>query len=460
MPSPSFNFSIALVVLCASTFVQAYRPAHPPYLSLKHRSLLIARADAPPACIGKVGLNSTDGVNGTSSDGFDLGGINATSAGTATASSIIPSATDVALNGTDSTALNGTDTGTLNGTDTTSLNGTDPTANTTTTPVNGTVSDTLPGTPFGDNSTSVDDSSTANGVSSSLNKRIAQSDLPELALKWQELCLLSGGDIFTLDSEDSPCVRLGGFDGITALLADADPCAQQDNADAMIDFAKSRGIRNKAALIKFAVAYRKHPRSAVNMLGVVPSTPYCQKAPKHSELSGVVNGQLDGVDPSVFGGPNSDMVPFGAAGTCPFGETADVSTCSCLPASSTDVAPGLNSTSPVDSTTNTTLPDISANSTDVGTSAPPSVALNGPDAAPVNASLPINGTDATPVATSLPLNGTDATPANASVPVNGTDAAPVAASIPLNGTDTAPSDASLNAPSASGDDTDSASAPS
>lgn len=53
--------------------------------------------------------------------------------------------------------------------------------------------------------------------------RIAQPDLPQVAQEWQDLCLASGGDIFTND----PCVKLAGEDGINALLAGDDPCAQQ-----------------------------------------------------------------------------------------------------------------------------------------------------------------------------------------------------------------------------------------
>ncbi len=117
----------------------------------------------------------------------------------------------------------------------------------------------------------------------------------------------SGGDTVTND----PCVQLAGIKGINALLADADTCDQQDNADAMIDFAKSRGITNANALIANAIAYRKHPRNAVNMQGTIPSTPYCQKPPKNQELLGVVNDQLPGLNPYVFGGTTVGMVPFG-----------------------------------------------------------------------------------------------------------------------------------------------------
>jgi len=162
-------------------------------------------------------------------------------------------------------------------------------------------------------------------VSGSIAKRIAQEDLPAVAQSWQDLCVKSGGDIVT----GAPCVKLAGQDGITALLGAADPCAQQDNADAMIDFAKSKGVTNKQALIKNAIAYRKHPRNALNLGGVTPSTPFCQKAPKNAELDGVFNGQLDGVNPGLFGSPNFPVVPFGDPASCPFGQTPNVAKCVC-----------------------------------------------------------------------------------------------------------------------------------
>jgi len=149
--------------------------------------------------------------------------------------------------------------------------------------------------------------------------------LPDVAQSWQDLCLASGGDIFT----NEPCVQLAGINGINALLATADPCDQQDNADAMIDFAKSAGVTNSDALIANAVAYRQHPRNALDISGIIPSTPYCQKAPRNAELQGVVNAQLAGVNPGIYGGPGFGLVAFGDASSCPFGTTPDVDSCGC-----------------------------------------------------------------------------------------------------------------------------------
>ncbi|KAI9459481.1 hypothetical protein BJY52DRAFT_1118863 [Lactarius psammicola] len=161
---------------------------------------------------------------------------------------------------------------------------------------------------------------------SSHYRRIAQSDLPDVAQNWQDLCLVSGGDIFT----GQPCVELAGLAGIDALLSTGGVCDQQDVADKMIDFAKSEGITNKPALMAAAIAYRQHARNADDMGGgVIPSTPYCTKKPRNPELVGIVNEQLPGVSPGLYGGPNEPIVAFGEDGTCPEGLTPDVSTCSC-----------------------------------------------------------------------------------------------------------------------------------
>ncbi|TFK63227.1 hypothetical protein BDN72DRAFT_964042 [Pluteus cervinus] len=167
--------------------------------------------------------------------------------------------------------------------------------------------------------------SSSSDYSSYRRKRIAQSDLPSLAQEWQDLCLASGGDTSTND----PCVQLAGVQGINALLVDADPCDQQNVADAMIDFANSPGVTNQAALMAYAVKYMQHPRNAVEVMGVIPSSMYCQSPPANSELNGLYNAQLEGCDPGLYGSPYTPMVPFGSEGTCPYGYTADMSSCSC-----------------------------------------------------------------------------------------------------------------------------------
>ena len=105
---------------------------------------------------------------------------------------------------------------------------------------------------------------------------------------------------------------LGVFNGIKALLASADVCAQQDNADAMVDFAKQPGINNTQDLINNAITYRQHPRNAEVVNGITPSTLFCTKFPRNLELISVFNAQLPGVDPAMFGSPTTGLVGFGA----------------------------------------------------------------------------------------------------------------------------------------------------
>ncbi|KAG7092663.1 hypothetical protein E1B28_008999 [Marasmius oreades] len=156
--------------------------------------------------------------------------------------------------------------------------------------------------------------------------RFSGLGFPSFLLGWQDLCLASGADIVGIDS---PCF-IGNTRSLDALLATADPCAQQDVADAMITFAKSKGIVNREDLIGFAVAYRKQPREAVRILGIVPATPYCLRAPINPELIGVINAQSEGVVIGVYGGPNYPIIKFGAPGSCPFGAQPDISSCTCV----------------------------------------------------------------------------------------------------------------------------------
>jgi LysM repeat protein len=215
---------------------------------------------------------------------------------------------------------NSTVTSSSNSTDTSSSNSTDTSSTDTPTSDNSTASGPAVSPP------ACAAKASKRSFSMTIAKRIAQADLPAVAQSWQDLCLASGGDVQTND----PCVQLAGIDGINGLLAGSDPCLQQDNADAMIDFANSAGITNKDALIANAVAYRKHPRNALDIGGgLIPSSPFCQKAPKNQELVGIVNGQLDGVNPGLFGGPKFPVVAFGNPASCPFGQTPDVDTCTC-----------------------------------------------------------------------------------------------------------------------------------
>jgi len=349
------------------------------------RYILQSRVDAPPACIANAPTttNSTDLPDLSNSTIAD------------------PTATNVPTDTTDDGTVAGTDTG-----------------NSTTTDTSGDVS--------ADNST-VTDTSNSTDLNSTRRRRglvarIVQSDLPDLALQWQQLCLASGGDIFI---KNSPCVNLAGLDGLSALLADADPCAQQDVADAMITFARSAGIVNSDALIAFAIKYRRHPRSAINILGVVPSTFYCQRAPRNPELAGFSNAQLSGVNPGLFGSPNLPMVPFGANGTCPFGSTPDVSSCTCVPDSTNSTDGSLSSDGSFDNST-VTDPSVTGSS-DNSTITDPSATSSADDSTATDSSATSSADDSTATDGSLStdsLSASDAAASDAPAPTDSTSTDP------------------------------------
>ncbi|KAL0066401.1 hypothetical protein AAF712_006443 [Marasmius tenuissimus] len=215
--------------------------------------------------------------------------------------------------------------------------------------------------PTTSNSTIIGSNSTVSTVNDTLlMKRFGGFTFLSSVLDWQDLCLQSRGEILNVDS---PCITLGGFQSIGALLADADPCAQQDVADAMMTFAKRKGVINREQLVSFAVAYRKHPRDAVSILGIIPATPYCLRAPINQELTGIVNEQLEGVTIGLYGGPHYPIIKFGERelfafytklrltqtvctdGSCPFGTVPNVASCSCVEAKGTVASQGTSSSS-------------------------------------------------------------------------------------------------------------------
>ena len=106
---------------------------------------------------------------------------------------------------------------------------------------------------------------------------------------------------------------LGAFNGVKALQADADVCVQQENADAMVDFAKLPGVNNMQALISNAIAYRHYPRNVEVVDGVTPKTLFCNNSPRNfEELASVFNAQLPGTAAGLFGSPTTGLVAFGA----------------------------------------------------------------------------------------------------------------------------------------------------
>ncbi|KAH9484416.1 hypothetical protein JR316_0003898 [Psilocybe cubensis] len=225
---------------------------------------------------------------------------------------------------------------------------------------------------------------------------------------WEDLCLVSGGDIFTGD----PCNSLAGDFGIDALSEHADACDQLDIADRMITFAKSRGIRNKDALIKHALSFRAHPRNAVEVLGVIPSSLYCLRAPINPELVGIYNEQIEGVNPGIFGSPSVPLVPFGSSGTCPLGMTADMSSCGCTGSDGTTDNTADESADSTDDSTDST--DDSTDSTDDSadsTDSTDSSDATATDSADASAATDATSTDSADASVSTDATSTDSSAA-------------------------------------------------
>ncbi|KAK0442789.1 uncharacterized protein EV420DRAFT_1278194, partial [Desarmillaria tabescens] len=102
----------------------------------------------------------------------------------------------------------------------------------------------------------------------------------------------------------------------TSLLAAGGNCDQQNAADQMIDLAKQLG--NDAEMIRLTQLFVEQPRNAPDSLQV----PYCQTAPKNSELNGLFHCQFAGSDFTKFSGDQTGNVPLGLdavspPGSCP-----------------------------------------------------------------------------------------------------------------------------------------------
>ncbi|KAJ3479164.1 hypothetical protein NLI96_g9255 [Meripilus lineatus] len=143
-------------------------------------------------------------------------------------------------------------------------------------------------------------------------KRIAQV-ISESTQQWEKACTAAGG------GQQCNPISVTAF---STLLAAAGPCEQQDSADAMINLAKQ--LNNDADMIKFAQIFAQQPRNTPNALAV----PYCQQAPKNSELNGLFQCQFQGANQQSFVGG----LQVGAAGTIPFGMTSPLSPAGSCPA--------------------------------------------------------------------------------------------------------------------------------
>ncbi|KAH9847602.1 hypothetical protein C2E23DRAFT_863242 [Lenzites betulinus] len=148
-----------------------------------------------------------------------------------------------------------------------------------------------------------------------MKKRISQ-DTVAAATPWEDACNKAGG----ADKCNPIAVTAFG-----TLLAAADPCAQQDSADAMIDLAKT--LNNDPDMIRLAQIFSQQPRNTPTSQAVQ----YCQKAPKNAELQGLFQCQFQGSSQATFVGG----VAVGAPGTIPFGQTTPLSPAGSCPANPT-----------------------------------------------------------------------------------------------------------------------------
>jgi len=152
---------------------------------------------------------------------------------------------------------------------------------------------------------------TASGAPT-IEKRIAQTIADSTAL-WQQACLNAGGA-----GKCNP-QSIASF---TTLLAAAGPCDQQNQADNMIDLAKT--LNNNADMIKLTQIFAQQPRNTPTS----QSVPYCQTPPKNAELNGLFQCQFQGANLNVFVGGAA----LGASGTIPLGHSAPLNPLGSCPA--------------------------------------------------------------------------------------------------------------------------------
>ncbi|KAI0033388.1 hypothetical protein K488DRAFT_47862 [Vararia minispora EC-137] len=142
-------------------------------------------------------------------------------------------------------------------------------------------------------------------------KRIAQItiDAPQ---KWRDACNAANGG--------GQCTNIAVTAAAT-LLAAAANCDQQDSADQMVDLGKQL---NSQSMVTAAQIFVQQPRNSPNSVSV----PYCNKAPKNSELNGLFQCQFQGSNPNTFVGG----LKVGDAGTIPFGLNAALNPLGSCPA--------------------------------------------------------------------------------------------------------------------------------
>lgn len=126
------------------------------------------------------------------------------------------------------------------------------------------------------------------------------------------------------------CGNLAG-QAITPLLAAQPECSQQDMADAIIDAAQQFDDATKANMIELAKEYRQAEKNTPPDFSTNPPTNrnsvFCQKAPKHAELNGLVQAQDPANDPNIFFDPatGKSVTKGSQPNTFPFGTPGSAS---------------------------------------------------------------------------------------------------------------------------------------
>ncbi|KAG9224911.1 hypothetical protein CCMSSC00406_0001938 [Pleurotus cornucopiae] len=114
---------------------------------------------------------------------------------------------------------------------------------------------------------------------------------------------------------------------VTSLLAAQPECSQQDAADAIIDASNQFDATIQANMIAIAIEYRQTEKNTPPDFSTDPPTlrnsVFCTKAPKNSQLNGLVQAQDPDNDPDLFFDPatQSTVRKGEQPNTFPFGQT-------------------------------------------------------------------------------------------------------------------------------------------
>ncbi|KDQ24717.1 hypothetical protein PLEOSDRAFT_1047638 [Pleurotus ostreatus PC15] len=156
---------------------------------------------------------------------------------------------------------------------------------------------------------------------------------------------------------------------VTSLLAAQPECSQQDAADAIIDASNQFDATIQANMIAIAIEYRQAEKNTPPDFSTDPPTlrnsVFCTKAPKNSQLNGLVQAQDPDNDPDLFFDPatQSTVRKGEQPNTFPFGQTDAYTRITVYVGGSLDIQP-------VGPAVTVTYGDMSASPTPTSTSTP------------------------------------------------------------------------------------------